>query len=789
MNMKSLFKLTLTFLVFAVLTFSCQDEEVIIENPSEEEVIQPGSSLSNLMRMTVTNDGAQDNLLDNSSCTEIVLPVTITISETTITINSLDDLWMVAELLNNPAGNDGIEFTFPITVTFGNYTQIVIENQDQLNSIVEECLTEPEVIECVDFVYPISFSIYNTDFQVIDTVQINSDEELYVFLDDLDAANEGAVLASLNFPVTLVYANGNTQEVNSNQELETAINQAETDCNNEGCQEEQVGYYLTDCFWTITSVGDEVGTLSNYYLYFNEDGTVTVHDGFTTVALPGLNWQVEGTTTGVYLFMSDADTYLDAVNGDWLVTSCGAEMLVLQKDTDAEVVELVLEKNCTTDESPFSCFSNTTVTACDYDADGVTTFELETLVLGNVLCDYDFTPSFHVSHADAEAAMNALPFPNSYQNTSNPETIYLRIESNSGAFQVFEINLVVEPCATDCSEMDVDGFLQTCAWNIVNYNGSNDLIDFEFNFDDNQVLTVTGMGATYTGGWSTSQSANGGVEVVFDNVAGPSIQAINGSWIVIDCQPHRLEMVMGDNHMVMEQQNCYSSDELYTIATECRWEVYSYINDQGSDVTSDYDGILYSFFENGFVVAENGITIGYGGLTAENTATEQLVVLLHLYNSVSGIGNYYTVESLSSEEIVLSSFGDAELIFHRTCNSTNQDGDTAQIKTWLYEGNWEITYSSMDSADNTSDYANVTFDFQQGTNLIGSDGSSTANMHYEVLRDEAGNLRMVIDYLGIFPYWQMDDDWYITEVNNQRIELHYINDDANDESVIVFEKI
>ena len=95
----------------------------------------------------------------------------------------------------------------------------------------------------------------------------------------------------------------------------------------------------------------------------------------------------------------------------------------------------------------------------------------------------------------------------------------------------------------------------------------------------------------------------------------------------------------------------------------------------------------------------------------------------------------------------------------------------------------------MDSADNTSDYANVTFDFQQGTNLIGSDGSSTANMHYEVLRDEAGNLRMVIDYLGIFPYWQMDDDWYITEVNNQRIELHYINDDANDESVIVFEKI
>ncbi|MEZ4977305.1 MAG: LamG domain-containing protein [Flavobacteriaceae bacterium] len=598
--MKSLFKLTLTFLFFAVLTFSCQDEEVIIENPSEEEVIQPGSSLSNLMRMTVTNDGAQDNLLDNSSCTEIVLPVTITISETTITINSLDDLWMVAELLNNPAGNDGIEFTFPITVTFGNYTQIVIENQDQLNSIVEECLTEPEVIECVDFVYPISFSIYNTDFQVIDTVQINSDEELYVFLDDLDAANEGAVLASLNFPVTLVYANGNTQEVNSNQELETAINQAEADCNNEGCQEEQVDSHLINCHWMVISFDDDTELFANYLFYFNENGTGTIIDGDTLVAFGDFGWSTSNTDNGVIITISNAVIESGALNGEWLVSTCNVDEFVMSQVSATGTIELIMHQDCTEVENPFSCFSDTTLTACDYDADGIATFELETLVLGNVLCDYDFTPSFHVSHADAEAAMNALPFPNSYQNTSNPETIYLRIESNSGAFQVFEINLVVEPCATDCSEMDVDGFLQTCAWNIVNYNGSNDLIDFEFNFDDNQVLTVTGMGATYTGGWSTSQSANGGVEVVFDNVAGPSIQTINGNWIVTDCQEDRLEFInpMTESTMVMEincQTGCTNPGFLTNDLI-----LYMPFSNQAKDLISGYEAanITNSFVED-----------------------------------------------------------------------------------------------------------------------------------------------------------------------------------------------
>ena len=64
---------------------------------------------------------------------------------------------------------------------------------------------------------------------IIDTVIIESDEALYNFLEEL-SDDDNALVVSLNYPVTLVYANGETVEVNSNQELSDAIEAAEMDC-------------------------------------------------------------------------------------------------------------------------------------------------------------------------------------------------------------------------------------------------------------------------------------------------------------------------------------------------------------------------------------------------------------------------------------------------------------------------------------------------------------------------------------------------------------------------------
>lgn len=905
--LKSLKTLLFLPLFVLVLFTACQNEETDITNPNTDETFDGSSALAQSILSTATFDGSYDNILDSANCLSVNLPVTIEVNGITLTIESVDDFDDLEDILDAlDTDDDDIVFIYPITISLSNYEQVVINNDDELAMFIDECFGENEPdddIECIDFQFPISISVFDANFDFIETIEINNDEELYNFIDGL----EDGVLASINFPVTMVLANGSTVEVTSNQQLQQIIAEAADDCdedddndwNDDDCSEDSIELALKECVWEISNYnGDDI--FNDYYIDFdpnygfvvtNPNGAA-IHDGTWSVS------EIEGD------FVITFTTDWEDLAGDWTVVNCddNTEFNLVNGD-----VTMQIEQECDENTDPLGCIVTNEIVLCDENNDGVEVFNLYEGLSQVEDCGITDTVSitYHTTIQDAETNTNAIASVTEFSNTTNPQTIYVRVEviNNPSQYEILEMDLILENCnetcseeqldaflmechwvassyngddqlaayniyfnenmelvvqgqganfygvwstsgnptngvildisqlsggtpddlneqwqvvectetqiiflgatnnvqlvldrnceqSNTCSETDVQNYLNTCVWNVVNYNGSDDLIIFDFDFNNDGTVLISGDGQSITATWSTSISSNGGVEVFFANVNLGNIQAISGNWLVTDCQEDRLEF---DNYqgvtMVMEQKNCYTTEELYDVATECRWEVFSYINDLGNDVTADYDGILYTFFDNGFVVAENGTTVGYGEMTAESTASEQLVVLLHLYNSVSGIGNYYTVENLSSEVIVLSTLNGAELIFHRTCASTNQDGDTAQIKTWLYDGIWQITYSTMESADNTTDYGNIIFDFQENANLLGTDGSTTANLNYEVLRDNEGNLRMVINYLGIFPYWQMDDDWYITEVLENRIELHHIDDDTNNEFVLVFEKL
>ena len=218
----------LIFLAF-MLGISCQQEESEIITPDTEEVIDANSNLASLLLQTVSNDGSQDDLLDNASCIEINLPVTVTVNDELIVINTLDDISLVEEnIATSDTDEDIININFPITITLNDHTNVVVMNEEELLEYVVNCFAE-DVISCVDFQYPISFSVFNSDFQDADVVTVMNDEALYDFL--ISIGNDNAVFASLNYPVLLIYDNGNTIEVRSNSELEAAINNASVNCN------------------------------------------------------------------------------------------------------------------------------------------------------------------------------------------------------------------------------------------------------------------------------------------------------------------------------------------------------------------------------------------------------------------------------------------------------------------------------------------------------------------------------------------------------------------------------
>lgn len=337
-----------TFFLFLFALFSltaCQDETFEVDNTDSQETLEPTSALADLMSRATANFGAADNILDESSCFSVELPVTIVVSDITIVIETESDLEQLEDFFDELDDDEEfLDFVFPITIIFSDYSEIIIENEDELEDFIEQCDEDDDVIECVDFLYPISFSVFNNEFDFIDTVVIENDQQLYVFLDELED-DDNVLIVSLNYPVTLEYANGETLEVNSNQELVEAIEIAEEDCDDSDeendCDEEDITELLIECPWDIN---DEFNDFEMYQFVFYEDGTLAITEGDTTNAIGGA-WNLGVSDEGIVLTISDLTAFQDHLGGDWLIAECDNDELVIERGD----FTIVLEQDCEDD--------------------------------------------------------------------------------------------------------------------------------------------------------------------------------------------------------------------------------------------------------------------------------------------------------------------------------------------------------------------------------------------------------------------------------------------------------
>ena len=103
-----------------------------------------------------------------------------------------------------------------------------------------------------------------------------------------------------------------------------------------------------------------------------------------------------------------------------------------------------------------------------------------------------------------------------------------------------------------CNEDQVNNFLLECTWNVTNYNGGDDLIIFDFNFNNDGTVLITEDGQTITAMWSTS-SNDDGIWIEFSEVNAGNIQAITGNWLVVECGAEILQLEMGNTIMMIER--------------------------------------------------------------------------------------------------------------------------------------------------------------------------------------------------------------------------------------------
>ncbi|NMH87832.1 hypothetical protein [Flavivirga algicola] len=361
--MKSKMRILLLIPFFALLFFtSCQEEAVEVTPPAESEALVADSQLTSFISATSKMDGSKDNIIDNASCISVSLPVTVTVNGLEVIVDSEEDFEVIEAIFDEFEEDlDKLEMLFPITIVNSEHEEVVINNADELEAYVKECSGDNEVdddIECIDFQYPISFSVYDTEFQVIDVVTIENDRELHRFVKRVANAE---VLASLNFPVTMLLSDGSSVVVNNNEELEKTINEAKDACDEDDDNDygdddftkERLDEYLKICPWVVYEFKrdnqDNTAEYKEYALNFKEDNVVVMRARGGDI-LTG-TWSTRVTDRGALLkmeFENLADFTLewivyDIEYGKIKLYETGGNRIIMKKNCDV-VIDITKER-------------------------------------------------------------------------------------------------------------------------------------------------------------------------------------------------------------------------------------------------------------------------------------------------------------------------------------------------------------------------------------------------------------------------------------------------------------
>jgi len=258
---------TIQLLLILALSFTltqCQkaEEELIIETPPTQAIVA-GSPLSGLIVRTTQNPTAGDNVLDNSSCFSIVLPVTVIVNGTTITVATQAEYQIVQDAIDAFSTDDDIvNFNYPITIQFQNFGTQLISNPSQLDNALDECGEDDglDEIDCISINYPIVINVFNTTTQTTNTITIQTNSQLFNFINGLTPA----VIAAIAYPISVTNSNGQNVVINSNSELESFIENSIDDCDDSGTPNPTFTSILTTGNWFVS--------------YFNEDGNTETSD-------------------------------------------------------------------------------------------------------------------------------------------------------------------------------------------------------------------------------------------------------------------------------------------------------------------------------------------------------------------------------------------------------------------------------------------------------------------------------------------------------------------------------
>ena len=303
--------MTLTAIVF----ISCQNEGAVLIQDTTQNLTAV-SPLTNLIFRVSQNPTSKDNVLDNSSCFNIQLPVKVIVDGNQITVSNQNDYKTVQATLDAfPNDDDIINFIYPITIQYQNYKTQLILNSDELEKSIENCNVDDDFneIDCININYPISFSIYDANNQIAKTIVIQNDKDMSSFLDNLDVN----VYISINYPISITNFNGQNVVLTNNADFENQIEDSIKECDTNSGTGSNPNFtsILTDGTWHVSYFFNKIDETSNYNGYSN--GIVVAVKGTNNI---GGTWSTfVNSGQDIFLLKFD-DSKLDELEDDWKIT-------------------------------------------------------------------------------------------------------------------------------------------------------------------------------------------------------------------------------------------------------------------------------------------------------------------------------------------------------------------------------------------------------------------------------------------------------------------------------------
>ena len=565
--MKPILKNLGLLLIFSLLLFSCRTEDMEIVQPPAEDTFGVNSTIAKRFTQGYLR---QNHLLP------YLLPVTVIANGIEVVIEDEDDIDIIEDIFDEFSDDtDTLEIIFPITVVLDDYSQIVVNSQAELNALALQCPSngDDDDIECIDIQYPITASIFNQNNELIDTVVINSDEELFDFLDDID---EGTIV-TFDFPFTVILWDGTTVEIDNFVELQSVIESAIDQCdedddndpNDDDCNEcttQQLEDLLTGCDnWMVDKLERNDNDLEDVYVgylfSFETNGTLSVDNG--TDSFSG-TWESAGQGNGITVTINipNLPDFSDAWNLHEIEQQAGESKVDLRLGDD----RLRFESDCI---SGGGGVNDTELVAALTNGDWYVTYFFDDTDETADFADY----VFNYATDGTATATNSGGTTNGVWFTSAGDETELELNLNFGTldpldelaedWDVLEVtNEIIrlkdrsgdgstdfltferDPFTGGGGTTDIEDFLTDGTWFVFSYlddgdDETGDYNGYDVTFNTNGTVTATNGGNTNNGTWEVLSAGN---KLLMDFGVQLPFEEFNDDWDVLSATNTRIEL-------------------------------------------------------------------------------------------------------------------------------------------------------------------------------------------------------------------------------------------------------